>query len=603
MNTGKNKWSLRSKILVVLLLLTAVLSSLSFFFVSSLGEMSDVSESITTENVPELLWLSHWESQIYMKEQYVEVGVETDFCCEFISRYEEMRIDGRETMEDVYEPPPSSLEALERELELLDFIVLNNLAGVIEGGETEGAAEYLENNYFPALEQLRSNIESERQAVNMTLYNENDRFDTIISEAVDLLLIVTAVVFLLALLFSYRLSAGFTRPVKKMEDQLQHIAAGNYGASVENTKQVELEPLTRSINEMSYQLKRSFDMLVADKRYREQILDSLPVGIVTVDERTGDVQLNQTARKVMGVDFKIEELPELKKKAEGRHRFWEVLTSEEMFQNEKVWYTDGEEECTFLASRSELVNESQEAIGKIFYFIDITETERLEQKVRRTEKLALIGELSAGAAHEIRNPLAVIDGFLSLMKQSLSEEEIEKFHLSLLLKEIERINGIIEEMLMLSKPGAPRFEERYLQDVMDEIFPLIKETLDVYKISCDMELEKVKLYIDSSQMKQVFHNLIRNSAEAMEEGGKIKIEGKIKEDLYCIRVLDNGPGIPEEEAEVMFEPFSTSKDSGTGLGLTIAERIMDNHKGRIYLVETSPAGTVFCLEFPLQKEA
>jgi two-component system, NtrC family, sensor histidine kinase AtoS len=601
--TGKNNWSLRSKILVVMLLLTAVLSSLSFFFISSLGEMSDVSESITTENVPELLWLSHWESQIYMKEQYAEVGMETDFCCEFISRYEQMRNDGRETMEDIYQPPPSSLEALERELELLDFIVLNNLAGVIEGGETEGAAAYLENNYFPALEQLRSNIESERQAVNMTLYNENDRFDTIISEAVDLLLIVTAVVFILALFFSYRLSAGFTRPVKKMEEQLQHIAAGNYGASVEDTKQVELEPLTRSINEMSYQLKRSFDMLVADKRYREQILDSLPVGIVTVDERTGDVQLNQAARKVMGVDFKIEELPELKKKAEGRHRFWEVLTSEEMFQNEKVWYTDGEEECTFLASRSELVNESQEAIGKIFYFIDITETERLEQKVRRTEKLALIGELSAGAAHEIRNPLAVIDGFLSLMKQSLSEEEIEKFHLSLLLKEIERINGIIEEMLMLSKPGAPRFEERYLQDVMDEIFPLIKETLDVYKISCDMELEKVKLYIDSSQMKQVFHNLIRNSAEAMEEGGKIKIEGKIKDDLYCIRVLDNGPGIPEEEAEVMFEPFSTSKDSGTGLGLTIAERIMDNHKGRIYLVETSPAGTAFCLEFPLQKEA
>ncbi len=600
MKNRQHSWSLRSRILIVLLLLTGLLSSLSFFFVYSLDEISEVSESMTSDNIPELLWLGHWETELSMKEQYAEMGVETDFCCDFISSYENIG-DEENSLEATYGAPPASLDFIQHDLDMLDFMVENNVGGLLALGNTEGAALYIETEYMELLEEIRGDLAENYTVVNAGLDSQQEQFGVIIEEALDLLLLITSIGVILSILVSYRISAVFTRPVQKMEQQLNHIAAGSYGAVLEETNQVELQPLARSINEMSHQLKRSFDMLTADKQYREQILDSLPVGIVTSDEQVKDVQLNKTARKVMGKDFDVSMLPRLKKEAEGVHRFWEIFTSKGIFQNEKVWYTDGEEACTFLVSQSELVNENQETIGKIFYFINITDTEKLEQQVRRTEKLAVIGELAAGAAHEIRNPLAVIDGFLNLMKQSLSEEEVNKFHLHLLLKEIERINGIIEEMLMLSKPEAPKFQKVYLQDVIEEILPLMKEILDTKNIVFHMDLEEKKMFLDTSQMKQVFHNLFRNSAEAMGEHGRITVQGREENGTYQVQVIDNGPGIPGEASEQIFDPFSTTKESGTGLGLTIAERIMDNHRGRIFLKETSPEGTVICLEFPLKK--
>jgi two-component system, NtrC family, sensor histidine kinase AtoS len=595
----RHSWSLRSRILIVLLLLTGLLSSLSFFFIYSLDEISEVSESMTSDNVPELLWLGHWETELAMKEQYTEMGIETDFCCDFISNYENIGHE-ENSLEATYGAPPASLDFIQHDLDMLDFMIENNVGGLLALGNTEGAASYIETEYMALLEEIQGSLAENYTIANAGLDSQQDRFGVIIEEALDLLLLITSIGVILSILVSYRISAVFTRPVQKMEQQLNHIAAGSYGAVLEETNQVELQPLARSINEMSYQLKRSFDMLTADKQYREQILDSLPVGIVTSDEQAEDIQLNKAARKVMGEDFDVSMLPRLKKEAEGIHRFWEIFASKGIFQNEKVWYTDGEEACTFLVSQSELVNENQETIGKIFYFINITETEKLEQQVRRQEKLAVIGELAAGAAHEIRNPLAVIDGFLNLMKQSLTEEEVDKFHLHLLLKEIERINGIIEEMLMLSKPEAPKFQKVYLQDVIEEILPLMKETLDTKNIAFHMDLEQKKMFLDTSQMKQVFHNLFRNSAEAVGEHGRITILGKEENGTYQVQVIDDGSGIPGAAAEQIFDPFSTTKESGTGLGLTIAERIMDNHRGRIFLKETSPEGTVICLEFPLK---
>ncbi|CAM3883510.1 sensor histidine kinase [Alkalicoccus chagannorensis] len=597
-NTFKH-WSLRAKILTVLLLFTAVMSSLSFFFILSLDDMSDVSESLTTEEVPELLWLSHWESQIAMKEQFTEFGVESSFCCDFVANYEDFRDEGESSMLSLHDAPPESLEPVQRDLERLDFMILNHVHGLVEIGNEAGAAEYIESTYFDELESLRTDIEASRQEVQGSLEDQQSYLNVIISDALDLLVLVTGIVILLAMFFAYRISAGFTRPVRTMESQLQQIADGRYGAEVEETTQVELAPLARSINQMSTQLEQSFDMVLSDKMYREQILDSLPIGIVTSDERSGEVQLNRTARDWLGDHFHVRQLPELKREAAGVHRFWDVLTSKHIFSNEKVLYKEHGEERMFLASQSRLAGEEDETIGKVFYFIDITETEELERQVRQTEKLAVIGELSAGAAHEIRNPLAVIDGFLGLMRHSMDPEEQEKFRLDLLLKEIERINAIIEDMLMLSKPAAPALIRTGLQNTLNDILPLIQEQEANHHVQICVDLEPVELDLDAAQMKQVFHNLVRNSIEAMPDGGRIDITGKVRTRTYTVEIADNGPGIPQEKAERMFDPFATTKEKGTGLGLTIAERIMNHHNGSLDLKGTSSEGTSFCLTFPM----
>ncbi|PRO67026.1 sensor histidine kinase [Alkalicoccus urumqiensis] len=593
-------WSLRSKILVVLLLLTTVLSSLSFLFINTLGEMDEVSETITEDNLPELLWLSHWETQLRMKEEYVETGVETEFCCSFLDRYDRFRFDGQQSMQRLHGNPPDSLSSFEARVEELDFMILNNVTGLLEINDTEGAADYIENTYTDRLNMIQTELDEARMDVYESLQTEQSRFGAIISRNVDLLMLVTAFVILGALIVSYKLSRSLTRPVEKMESQLRTIASGRYGHTLEEEGQVELQPLIRSINTMSLQLKRSFDIVYSDKQYREQILDSLPIGIVTSDERTGEVDLNAAAESVIGSSFKAEDLPSLQLEAEGKHRFYEMLGSKDFFLNEKVTFPAVDKDHVYLVSQARLADHDDEVIGKVFYFIDITDTEELEQQVRQTEKLAVIGSLAAGAAHEIRNPLAVVDGFLKLMHQSLPDEEQKNFRLELLLKEVDRINAIIEEMLMLAKPAAPALEERALEPVVEEILPLLKEHEELRKIAFHIDLEPVPLHLDAGQMKQVFHNLIRNSAEAMNGEGTIEVTGEKRKHVYCVKIKDNGPGIPEVDQAYMFDPFATTKENGTGLGLTIAERIMDHHQGRLFLQESSKSGTTFCLEFPLK---
>ncbi|NJP38336.1 sensor histidine kinase [Alkalicoccus luteus] len=602
MDGEKRTWSLRAKIMAVLLLLTGLLVSLSFFFIQSLGEIHDVSESITEDQVPELVWLSHWESQVLMKEQYIQMGIQTDFCCGFIEGYESFRDEGEASMREAYGPPPAQLEPANVQLQRLDFLVFNQVSGLLDIGNEAEAASLLETDYMDELETFRVRLAAERTQVTEMLETQQGRFTSIIQESLDLLVLTAAAVFVLALVAAYRISSGLTRPVNRLQRELHYIAEGNYGEQISGVNQPELIPLAHSVNKLSEQLKRSFDLLILDKMYREQILDSLPVGVVTSDEKRGEIRLNKTARDVLGAGFNKDELPELAARQDGMQNFWKLLSSKEIFQNEKVFVTnEKEEEQIFLCSQAELVNEHRVTIGKLFYFIDITDTEALEQQVQHTEKLALVGSLAAGAAHEIRNPLAVIDGFLKLMQQSLPEEERERFRLELLLKEITRINGIIEDMLLLAKPRDPSYEELILEDVVEEIMPLVERTAETKNIAFTLDMERVPVQADPDQIKQIFHNLIRNSAEAMDGKGKISIFGQRRRNLYCVEFVDDGPGIPDSTQEQLFSPFTTTKKNGTGLGLPIAERMMDNHQGSIYLMESQQGKTLFCLEFPLEE--
>ncbi|UZW66743.1 ATP-binding protein [Priestia flexa] len=217
--------------------------------------------------------------------------------------------------------------------------------------------------------------------------------------------------------------------------------------------------------------------------------------------------------------------------------------------------------------------------------------------MHQSEKLALVGELAAGAAHEIRNPLAVIHGFLSLMNHGLSVDERKSFQVELLLKELERINSIVEEMLMLAKPRAPVMKAKRIDYVLEEIISFITANNQAFTIQ--VEMEKAMVWIDDKQIKQVVHNLLRNSIEAMGGAGRMEITGMVKRNQYCIYLKDSGTGIPEEVQKSIFYPFTTSKENGTGLGLTIVKTILQNHGGDIELVETSEKGTTFMMTLPI----
>ncbi|MEH7136433.1 sensor histidine kinase, partial [Priestia megaterium] len=518
-----------------------------------------------------------------------------------IEEYQSYNTRVIENNERYKQPVPKSLIPLKEKIELLDFKISNNVQGLLKYGDIEGAKEYLKRNYLPDLHQIKKDINSSKEETVDSLDTLSDTLSVIIKDSLILLLILTVSAIVASLYVSYRMSASLTKPIEQMIEKVNDIADGEYGLVLQDTKQIELKQLSASINQMSVSLEDSFWKIIKDKAYRQQILNSLPVGIITIEDETNSIFANTSAKQFLDLDEKdicgyMEECPEY------NTEFWSMVNSGEIHENKKVLFGTKETCYCFLASQTQLFNEKNESIGRIFYFIDISDTEELEKRMHQSEKLALVGEVAAGAAHEIRNPLAVIHGFISLMNQSLSDEEKKRFYLPLLMKELERINYIIEEMLLLSKPGAPVMKKVSMQDIINELLPLITHSskfTEKDKLIFDVKLQPHILKVDEKQIKQVLHNLIRNSMEAMDGEGVITIYSQVHDDNYCLYIEDNGKGIPLHMQQSLYQPFSTSKDSGTGLGLPIAQRILESHGGQIKLLSTSSRGTVFVIKFPL----
>ncbi len=593
--------SFRSKILSIFLLITVILSGFSLILVQSIDDMDMVSKKIKNQNIPEMVWLTHWQEELQVREYMVTSFVSNEFCCNFVNSYKSYKTDEYNRLLLEQGEVPKELEPIKLKLDLLDFHIMNNTHGFLINDDHEGAKRYISNYYLPQLHQLMKEISEAKDQTYASLTDHSNRISSIIHHSLILLLIITIMALILSIIASIKISSSVTSPMENMIQRVDAIANGQYGLTIPESNQLEIRQLTQSINSMSQKLSDSFNTILTAKTYREQILNSLPVGVITIDDEIVEVNLNTSAMTLLKVDKDDVKSIISKDEFSENERFWKILSSRGNYQNVKIPFTLQEETKQLLVSQSELLNQDLRVIGRIFYFIDITETSELERRIQQSEKLALVGEISAGAAHEIRNPLAVIHGFMSLMDKSFTSVEREKFHLPLLLKELERINSIIEEMLMLSKPTAPIVEEVYLQDIVEDILPLLQQTIENQDVHFFINLEHTALCMDPKQMKQVFHNLIRNSVEAMKGKGNISITSSSSLDKceYYVFIEDNGPGIPKEVVSSIFEPFTSSKEQGTGLGLTIVQRILENHKGSISIHKTSNGGTVMKLTLPL----
>ncbi|MFC0472393.1 PAS domain-containing sensor histidine kinase [Halalkalibacter kiskunsagensis] len=585
------KATYRSKTLLVLLMTIILLSSFSLILIHSINQISKVSSEISQNTIPELMWITHWEEELHIKKHIVEQSLLNGLSLP--DSYDSYATEAYTNLQDEYGTVPESIEYIKREMDLLDFKIHNNVHGLQSFGDQEAVEKYLHEQYLPHLFEINEEIQGIKHSVNNSFKAHSNHFSDIINQSLWLLLFITIGAVTVSFIAAYRISASLTNPLESMVSKVDRIASGEYGLAINASEQVELKQLTASINQMSMSLKDSFETILNDKVFREQILNSLPVGIITVDERNSDISYNQAANNLLNT-------------TDSAHYendgFWGIFNSKQIIQNVKMPFYTTHAEYSLLVSQSVLNNQSGDIIGRIFYFIDITETEELEKRIRHSEKLAIVGELAAGAAHEIRNPLAVIDGFLSLMNQSFSDSVKQQYHIPLLLRELDRINSIIEEMLLLTKPSAPQLKETYMDDVINDILPLIQKSLKNQQIEITIDLHREQLLLDGKQMKQVFHNLIRNSIEAIEGKGKVSIYSKLDESCYQIYLEDNGKGIPSYLQGSIFHPFLTSKDSGTGLGLTIVQRIIDSHNGQIDLVSSSPKGTVFIISLPLNDE-
>ncbi|WP_338789377.1 ATP-binding protein [Metabacillus sp. FJAT-53654] len=590
--------SFRSKILTILLIFTLIFSGFSLILVQSIEDITQVSNKIKGTNIPELFWLSQIEEELDVKEYIVESVIDNDMCCNLVEDYQNYDAQSSEELEE--NSLPKSLDNFNKRVDLLDFVIVNNVQGLLNYNDKKGAEEYIKFNFLPQLTKLQQEIQAAKEASYSKLNGHSNTFTDIIKGSLWLLMFVTTLAIGLSILVSYRISASLTNPIETMIGKVDRIANGQYGLTLHSTNQLELQHLTLSINQMSRRLKESFNTIMNDKIYREQILNSLPVGIITINDKTSEISLNTSAIKLLNKNKEqVKELVSIQGD-EVNEEFWRILSSKKACKHTKVPFSTQGGQRFLLVSKTELLNQHHCVIGWIMNFIDITETDELEKRIHQSEKLAVVGEMAAGAAHEIRNPLAVVHGFLSLMNQSFSVQHRNQYHMPLIMKEIERINVIIEEMLLLSKPGAPIKKETYLEDILAEFLPLIIQSSE--EIEFNIKLERTPLYLDAKQIKQVFHNLIRNSIEAMGGKGVIDIYSQVTEKDYQVFLKDCGSGISPSMLKTIYDPFSSSKESGTGLGLMIVKRIVENHQGSIDLFETSDLGTTFLIHLPLPKK-
>lgn len=259
---------------------------------------------------------------------------------------------------------------------------------------------------------------------------------------------------------------------------------------------------------------------------------------------------------------------------------------------------DGE---TFTASISFSVSEVD---GKLYFtgiVRDLTETKALQEQITRSERLAALGQVVAEITHEIKNPLMMIGGFArQLIRHSKDEKSITK--LDIIADEVARLESLIKELRELYLPRVINIEEIDLNGLLWEVYSLVKDDCERKRIRAEIKTEKdpVNIKGDKFRLKQVFLNLIKNSMEAMENGGHLSVQSKVTGDLVEITIADDGCGIPEDDQEKIFSPFFTTKKHGTGLGLSISRSIIQEHSGSyLSLKSRGSEGTVFKVTMPI----
>ncbi|MFE8065233.1 MULTISPECIES: ATP-binding protein [Priestia] len=358
----------------------------------------------------------------------------------------------------------------------------------------------------------------------------------------------------------------------------------------------------RQYDKMKFYMKRTRE---SEDNYK-QLIETLPESIL-IHNQNRILYVNKAGENMLGAQRKSEIL--------GRsiHAFiysedYQELATRRLKQlleksilssnvEQKLLRLDGKIIFVEVSSRV-IIFEGKEAV--LSTVKDVTDKrQEAEILLQKSEKLALIGQMAAGIAHEIRNPLTSIKGFIQLFKSKyISEEE----HFNLVLSELERINLIVGEFLVLAKPTAREFKKREITSLLKDVVMLINAQAIMNNIQIFLECESdiPPVICEENQLKQVFVNILKNAIEAMPNGGIIDVKIKKKEkNRVSIYFIDQGLGIQEDRLLTLGEPFYTTKEKGTGLGLMVSYKIVESHGGELKISSKVNRGTTVEVILPI----
>lgn len=353
------------------------------------------------------------------------------------------------------------------------------------------------------------------------------------------------------------------------------------------------------------ELEETAKTLANLRALHERIVESIRSGLITTDLDGKIFSFNTAATEITGhrVDEMrgesiyelfgdISEPIKLSIAAGGEHvpRFEADLTTPDGFAV-RIGY-----------SVSPLFSESYEATGYIITFQDLTEIRSMEESVRRTDRLAAVGRVAAGLAHEIRNPLGAMRGAIQVLESNTPSNSKQNGLMEIILKESDRLNAIITNFLGYARPAAVNFAKTDVGEAIRDTFTLLRHSPDVteqHVLIEDLGSGEINIDADAAQLKQIFWNLARNAIQAMPDGGTLRVAlGIIPNGRIRIIFEDTGRGMSPEQVEQLFEPFSNSTSGGTGLGLSIVYQIVKDHNGVINVRSREGTGTTITIELP-----
>ncbi|QKS72864.1 PAS domain-containing protein [Paenalkalicoccus suaedae] len=418
-------------------------------------------------------------------------------------------------------------------------------------------------------------------------------------------LIIYTTVFLVITFAVYRLADYLVKPVSQLVATAQGFAIGEQAERKYVDSYDEINHLNHAFDDMATKLHEREQM----HKKSTTIIETTDNGVFAVNQTTGAITLwNRTCRELFGSDKEAITLHQTKESSDAFRHFIEtddlettIMQATERTKLEIDWLYGGETK-TFVAMVRPLPGEEgdRDSDEVLIIFYDLTEKRKMEVELLRSEKLKIVGEMSAGFAHEIRNPLTTIRGFIQLAHESKSK--INEDYYGLVLEEINRVNKIIHELLNISNPKP--LEEKTdvnINCVLEDVIALQESNMRSHYIAWELLLDPSKptLTADVNKLKQVLVNFVQNAIEAMTDGGSLTIRSSTEEDRLAIAIEDTGIGMSKETIEKLATPFFTTKATGTGLGLTMSYRIVEEMGGTIRVDSVEGEGTTFVLVLPM----
>jgi two-component system sensor histidine kinase PilS (NtrC family) len=348
--------------------------------------------------------------------------------------------------------------------------------------------------------------------------------------------------------------------------------------------------LAESWRHAGEQLEESTGRVAFLQAFSDRVIDSMDSGLITTDAEGRIYLFNRAAEDITGCRA------DRAQRMTIRELFPEIQKVEAARFETGVRRPNGAEMYVRF-SVSPVMIDDKDTTGYVWCIDDLTELRLLERQVRQKERMAAIGAMSAGIAHEIRNPLASITGSFNLLKSDLELTQEQSRFVEIITRETERLNRTIADFLSFARLPAPKPERMDLAALISETVSLMRNSPELKPSHCiETRLQAVMRPVDGGMMRQMFYNLATNAFKAMPDGGRLMISLEGRSGNAHIQFEDTGMGISEDDLERLFVPFQSSFSKGTGLGLPIVYQIVTAHNGTISVKSRKGAGATFCID-------